>query len=79
MFEFVLDLMLYKKAYEEEFKMYVAEKVNKTDLSYDQIMSKRKYYYREFKRKKLRGKLYQYLKLFFAMGIFILLVVCLFV
>lgn len=79
LFEFVFDLVLYKKNYEYEFKIFVAEKVNKTDLSYDQIMDKRKYYYKEFKRTKLKGKLYEYFKVCFTMGLFILLVVYLFI
>jgi len=76
--EFLIDLILYYFSYESGFKFYVAEKVNKTNLSHDDIMKRKKHFYKEFKRTMLKGKLYEYLKLFFAMGLFILLIVSLF-
>ena len=76
--EFLLDLILYYFSYESTFKLYVAEKVNRTTLSHEEIMKRRKPFYKEFKRLMLRGKLYGYLKLFFAMGLFILFVVSIF-
>lgn len=78
MFEFLIDLIYYSYDCEEEFKIYVAEKVNKTTLSYEEIMQNKKYYLKEFKRKRRGGKFLQYVKLFFCMGLFIFLVTCLF-
>lgn len=76
--EFILDTIDYYKSYKPEFKIFVAEKVNKTDLTYDMIMSKKKYYYKQFKRTKLGGLLYQYVKLSFVFGIMIIFFVYLF-
>lgn len=67
--EFIIDTIEYYKTYKPEFQLYVAEKVNKTDLSYEIIMSKKNYYYRQFKKSKLGGKFYQYVKIFFAFGL----------
>lgn len=78
MIEFLLDLIYYHFFYDDEFKMYVAEKINKTQLTYDEIMAKEKYYLKEFKKKR-KGKFSLYVKFFFAMGLFIFLVVCLFI
>ena len=76
--EFILDTIAYYKTYKPEFEVYVVEKVNKTDLSYDMIMSKKKYYYKQFKKTKLGGKFYEYVKLFFALGLIIMFIYYLF-
>ncbi len=76
--EFLIDLIYYYFGYDEDFKIFVAEKINKTNLSYEDIMAKKKYYYKEFKRTKSKGKFFEFVKVFFAMGLFIFLVVCLF-
>ena len=76
--EFLIDLIYYHYFYDDEFKMFVAEKINKTSLTYDEIMAKEKYYYKEFKRKR-KGKFSLWVKLLFGMGLFIFLIVCLFI
>jgi len=78
MIEFLIDLIYYHYFYDDEFEMFVAEKVNKTSLTYEEIMAKKKYYLKEFKRKR-KGKFPLYVKLFLAMGLFIFLIVCLFI
>ena len=76
-YEFLLDLICYSMDYDNEFKLYIAEKVNKTRLTYEDIKAKEKYYFKEFKRSRLKGRLYRFMKLALAMGVFIFLVVCL--
>ena len=76
--EFLIDLISYYMFYENDYKIFIAEKVNKTMLNYDDIMAKEKYYFKEFKRTRVKGKLYGYTKVIFTMGLFIFLVVCLF-
>ena len=77
--EFLIDLVYYYWFYEQDFNLFIAEKVNKTNLTYDDIIQRIDFYFKEFKRTRLKGKFYGYMKLFFAMGLFIFLVTCLFV
>ncbi len=78
MIEFLIDIIYYSYLYDDEFKIFIAEKVNKTSLSYEEIMQKKKYYLKEFKRSRRRGKFSYWIRLLFAMGLFIFLIVCLF-
>lgn len=77
MVEFLIDIISYSYLYDDEFKLFVAEKVNKTSLSYDDIMKNKKYYLKEFKRSRRKGKFSYWVRLFFAIGLFIFLIVCL--
>ena len=74
--EFLIDLIYYSYDVNNEFQLYIAEKVNKTMLNYDDIKAKEKFYYKEFKRSRRKGKWPRFLKLIFAMGIFIFLICC---
>lgn len=76
--EFLIDIISYSYLYDDEFKIFVAEKVNKTSLSYDEVMQNKKYYLKEFKRSRRKGKFAYWIRLTFAMGLFIFLIVCLF-
>ena len=78
MIEFLIDIIYYSYLYDDEFKIFIAEKVNKTSLSYEEIMQNKKYYLKEFKRSRRKGKFSYWIRLTFAMGLFIFLIVCLF-
>ena len=55
MIEFLIDIIYYSYLYDDEFKIFIAEKVNKTSLSYEEIMQNKKYYLKEFKRSRRKG------------------------
>ena len=76
--EFIIDYMYYALVYEDDYKIFLAEKVNKTMLSMEDIKLKESYYLKEFKRTRIKGKFYGFTKIIFAMGLFIFLVVCMF-
>lgn len=76
--EFLIDLIYFSYCYDEDYKIFIAEKVNKTVLTYEDIKAKNEYYFKEFKRSRRKEKFYYYLNLFLTMGVFIFLIVCLF-
>ena len=76
--EFIIDLVCFYIYYQDDYNIYIAEKVNKTKLTYEEIKERNKQYLKEFKRSRWKGKFYGYMKIFFAFGIFIFFLTSLF-
>ncbi len=77
--EFVLDYVASKKDYEERFKYYAAELVNKNNISMEEIEKNKKKYFAKFKRSIMNERWWQIGKICLCFGIFIALIVAMFV
>lgn len=77
--EFVLDYVASKKDYEERFKYYAAELVNKNNISMEEIEKNKKKYFAKFKRSIMNETWWQIGKICLCFGIFIALIVAMFV
>lgn len=66
---FIIDYIdEFRKIDEDEFQLYVAELVNSTTLTRQQIESDRKTYIQKFKKTKRKQKLVAILKIMFVVG-----------
>ncbi len=77
--EFVLDYVAAKKDYEERFKYYAAELVNKNNLTMEDIEKNRKKYFAKFKRSIANERWWQIGKICLCFGIAIAIIVAIFV
>ena len=59
----------FRKIDEEEFQLFVAELINSTTLTRQQIEDDRKTYIKKFKRSKIREKAVEILKIMFITGV----------
>ncbi len=73
--EFVLDYVDSKKDYEERFKYFCAELVNKNNITMQDIENNRKKYFAKFKRSIIRERWWHYGKICLCLGVTIALVV----
>ena len=48
--EFIIDTVYFCMFYDDEFQLFIAQKVNKTLVTYEEVKAKEKYYLKEFKR-----------------------------
>jgi hypothetical protein len=76
--EFVFDIVYFYMFYDDEFNLWIAQKVNRTTITYEEIQAKRKYYLKQFKRSRRKNAFSLYMRLIFAMGVFIFFVINLF-
>lgn len=76
--EFILDFISFKRSYPKMFQYFAVEKVNKLDISLEEIDKNKKKYFAEFKRSIFKERLTFILKILFCIGVALTLIVSLF-